>query len=197
MPDPAPRRSSAGWWRSSGAKGGGGGSSTAGSHNYRLVPWPRKLQINATVLVDLDLAFGTAGLDFNEEARCRAWLDALSRARPSGRRCLLDRHAGPAAATACRCSRRPAALERRLRCLGADAYEAVALKMRVRQTTPCVVLDLPHGWHAAWRRSALAGGGRSRGRGRHAGSGLPAQRQEHHRPGQGLPGPTTRRRAWC
>ena len=85
----------------------------------------------------------------------------------------------------------PAALERDYDA-APEAYEAVI--DAVRQTTPCVMLDMPHVW-APWIKAALLGRRRNRDRG-------------DARPGQSCatprtssswsrtPGPTTRRRAW-
>ena len=69
-----------------------------------------------------------------------------------------------------------------------DAYEAVL--DAVRQTTPCVIVDLPHSWDALGqgdadrrRRHRDRGDARSR---------LAAQRQEHRRAAAPAAGPTTR-----
>lgn len=127
-----------------GARGGTGASTL--SHN---VAWciAEQLKINTTV-VDLDLAFGTAGLDFNEEPS-QGVADALA-APERLDDVLLDRllvktgeHLSLLAA--------PALLDR-----GYDAdpaaYETVL--DAVRRITPCVVIDLPHAW-APWVRQTL------------------------------------------
>lgn len=124
---------------------GGSGSSTL-AHN---VGWciADRFKINTTV-VDLDLPFGTAGLDFNEEP-AQGVFDALS-APERLDDVLLDRlllktgeHLSLLAA--------PALLER-----GFDAdplaYEAVL--DAVRRITPCVIVDLPHAW-TPWIRQTL------------------------------------------
>jgi len=125
-----------------GAKGGVGASTL--SHNFAWA-MAEKMQ-TATVLVDLDLAFGTAGLDFNQDP-LQGVLDALSqpdRLDPV----LMDR-------MMVRCGDRlslfaaPASLDDDYD-FGADAYEEVTQK--IRGAAPFVVLDIPHVWNAACRR---------------------------------------------
>ena len=125
---------------------GGASASTIG-HN---VGWciAEGLKIS-TAIVDLDLPFGTAGLNFNEDAG-QGIADALA----SPERLddvLLDRllikrgdHLSLFAA--------PALLDRDY-----DA-EAVAFETvidQVRSATPCVVIDVPHIW-TPWTRQTLA-----------------------------------------
>ncbi len=127
-----------------GARGGVGSSTLA--HN---VAWciAERLHINTTI-VDLDLPFGTAGLDFNEEP-AQGVFDALT-APERLDDVLLDRlllktsdHLSLLAA--------PALLDR-----GYDAeptaYEAVL--DAVRRITPCIIVDLPHSW-TPWIRQTL------------------------------------------
>ena len=127
-----------------GARGGAGSSTVA--HN---IGWciAEELHINTTI-VDLDLPFGTVGLDFNDEAS-QGVADALTAPERLDDvlldRLLLKRGDHLSLFTA------PAALERDYDA-SPEAYEAVV--DAVRQTTPCVVLDLPHGWQP-WIRSAL------------------------------------------
>ena len=124
---------------------GGAGSSTV-SHN---IGWciAEELNINTTI-VDLDLPFGTVGLDFNDEAS-QGVCDALSAPERLDDvlldRLLLKRGDRLSLFTA------PAALERDYDA-PADSYEAVI--DAVRQTIPCVILDLPHGWQP-WIKAAL------------------------------------------
>ncbi|AAK24905.1 AAA family ATPase [Caulobacter vibrioides] len=129
-----------------GAKGGVGASTLA--HNFAW-SMAEKMQ-SATVLVDLDLAFGTAGLDFNQDP-LQGVLDALSqpdRLDPV----LMDR-------MMVRCADRlslfaaPASLDDDYE-FGADAFEEVTQK--IRGAAPFVVLDLPHVWNA-WSRRVLIG----------------------------------------
>jgi pilus assembly protein CpaE len=127
-----------------GARGGVGASSIA--HN---IGWciAEELLIN-TAIVDLDLPFGTAGLDFNEEGG-QGVADALT----SPERLddvLLDRllikhgeHLSLFTA--------PAALDRDYETTP-SAYGAV-LDV-VRKTTPCVVVDMPHAW-SPWAKASL------------------------------------------
>lgn len=127
-----------------GARGGAGSSTVA--HN---IGWciAEELHINTTI-IDLDLPFGTVGLDFNDEAS-QGVSDALSAPERLDDvlldRLLLKRGDHLSLFTA------PAALEREYDA-APEAYEAVV--DAVRQTTPCVVLDLPHGWQP-WIKNAL------------------------------------------
>lgn len=124
---------------------GGTGSSTL-AHN---VGWciAERLKVNTT-LVDLDLSFGTLGLNFNEEPG-----QGVAEALTAPERLddvLLDRlllkssdHLSLFTA--------PAVLERAYDA-EPPAYEAVL--DAVRQITPCVIVDLPHMW-APWMRQTL------------------------------------------
>jgi pilus assembly protein CpaE len=124
---------------------GGAGSSTL-SHN---IGWciAEELHINTTI-VDLDLPFGTVGLDFNDEAS-QGVCDALAAPERLDDvlldRLLLKRGDHLSLFTA------PAALERDYDAVP-ESYEAVI--DAVRQTTPCVILDLPHGW-SPWIKATL------------------------------------------
>jgi pilus assembly protein CpaE len=129
-----------------GAKGGVGASTLA--HNFAWT-MSERLQ-TATVLADLDLAFGTAGLDFNQDP-VQGVFDALSqpdRLDPV----LMDR-------MMVRCGDRlslfaaPATLDDDYE-IGADAFDEVT--HRIRAAAPYVVLDLPHVW-SAWTRRVLLG----------------------------------------
>lgn len=129
-----------------GAKGGVGASTLA--HNFAW-SMAEKMQ-TATVLADLDLAFGTAGLDFNQDP-VQGVLDALTqpdRLDPV----LMDR-------MMVRCGDRlslfaaPSTLDDDYE-IGADAFEEVTQK--IRGAAPFVVLDVPHVW-GAWTRRVLLG----------------------------------------
>ena len=155
-----------------GARGGAGSSTLA--HN---VGWciAEELHINTTI-VDFDLPFGTP-----------AWISTTKPARASPTRLsaperlddvLLDRllikrgeHLSLFTA--------PAALERDYDAVP-EAYEAVI--DAVRQSTPCVIIDLPHAW-TPWIKACLIAADEIVDRG-DARSGLAAQRQEHDRAGQ-------------
>ena len=129
-----------------GAKGGVGSSTIA--HN---IAWCMgELQQSDTVLVDLDLSFGTAGLDFNQDpaqtiSQALADPDRLDDA-------LLDR-------LLVKCGDRlslfsaPATLESDWD-FSAEAFETVLEK--VRRQAPHIALDLPHAWAPWVRRTLLA-----------------------------------------
>jgi pilus assembly protein CpaE len=127
-----------------GARGGAGSSTIA--HN---VGWciAEELHIN-TAIVDFDLPFGTLGLDFNDEAS-QGVADALSAPERLDDvlldRLLIKRGEHLSLFTA------PAAVERDYDAVP-EAYEAVI--DAVRQSTPCVIIDLPHAWHP-WMKSCL------------------------------------------
>ncbi len=125
-----------------GAKGGCGSSTLAHNIAYQLA---ESTQSN-TVIVDYDLPFGTAGLDFNQDP-LQGVADALNkpdRLDPT----LLDRMTA-------RCSDRlslfaaPASLDDDYD-ISIEAYEEVTAK--IRSTAPYVVLDLPHLWSGWMRR---------------------------------------------
>lgn len=127
-----------------GAKGGVGASTLAHNVAYSIT---ERLQTNA-VLVDLDLPFGTAGLDFNQDP-IQGVADALTqpdRLDPV----LMERMMA-------RCSDRlslfaaPATLDQDYD-IGAEAFEEVTQK--IRGAAPFIVLDLPHLW-SAWTRRVL------------------------------------------
>ncbi|MEI9996312.1 MAG: pilus assembly protein CpaE [Rhizomicrobium sp.] len=129
-----------------GSRGGTGASTLA--HN---VGWciAEELAINTTI-VDLDLPFGTTGLDFNDEPS-QGVADALS-APERLDDVLLDRllvkrgdHLSIFATSAL--------IDREYEA-PADAYESVL--DAVRQSTPCVIVDLPHLW-APWVKTTLIG----------------------------------------
>jgi pilus assembly protein CpaE len=127
-----------------GARGGAGASTIA--HN---VAWciANDLKIS-TVIVDLDLPFGTAGLNFNEDP-VQGIADALN-APDRLDDVLLDRllvkctdHLSLFAA--------PALLDR-----DADIQESALETVldQVRASVPCVIVDLPHAW-TQWSRMVL------------------------------------------
>ena len=129
-----------------GAKGGVGASMTAHNFAYAL---SERFQSN-TVIVDFDLAFGTAGLDFNQDP-AQGVANALNqpdRLDPV----LLER-------MMVRCTERlslfaaPATLDEDYD-FPVEAFEEVAAK--IRSTAPFVVLDLPHLWSGWMRRMLLA-----------------------------------------
>lgn len=127
-----------------GAKGGTGSSTIA--HN---VGWCISTGMNEDVIIaDLDLAFGTAGLDFNHDP-AQGIADALM-APERLDDVLLDRllvkcsdHLSLFAA--------PAVLDRDLD-MESESFESV-LEI-VRETVPCVIVDLPHIW-SPWTKKIL------------------------------------------
>lgn len=127
-----------------GAKGGAGASTLAHNVAYSIT---ERLQTGA-VLVDYDLAFGTAGLDFNQDP-LQGVVDALSQPDRLDS-VLMDRMMA-------RCSERlslfaaPATLDNDYD-IGPEAFEEVTQK--IRSAAPFVILDLPHVW-TAWKRKIL------------------------------------------
>ena len=127
-----------------GAKGGVGASTVA--HN---VAWAiaRDLALDS-VVIDLDLAFGTASLDYNKDPVQGIANAVFSPDRPDT--ALIER-------LMAKCTDRlsllaaPATLER-VYDLGEQAFDAIFDTLRM--TTPCIVLDVPHQW-SGWARRAL------------------------------------------
>jgi len=127
-----------------GAKGGAGASTLA--HNVAQLISER-MGAN-TVLVDLDLAFGTAGLDFNQDP-LHGIADALNqpdRLDPVLMERMMARCGDHLSLFAA-----PASLDKDFD-IAPETYEEVAQK--IRASTPYVVLDLPHTWNA-WTRRML------------------------------------------
>ena len=127
-----------------GAKGGVGASTIAHNIAFSIA---RDLTLDS-VVTDLDLAFGTAGLDFNQDPA-----QGLAEAVFSPERvdtAFVDRllskctdHLNLLAA--------PATLDR-VYDFGADAFDAIFDSLR--STVPCVVLDVPHQW-TGWTKQTL------------------------------------------
>jgi len=129
-----------------GAKGGVGASTVA--HN---VAWAvaRDLALDS-VVIDLDLAFGTASLDYNQDP-----LQGIANAVFSAERLdttVMERllakctdHLSLLAA--------PASLDR-VYDFAAESFDAIFDTLRL--TTPCIVLDVPHQW-SAWTKRILVG----------------------------------------
>ena len=123
------------------------GASTL-AHNIAFT-LAEQIKVN-TVVADFDLAFGTAGLDFNQDP-VQGVVDALNqpdRLDPT----LLDRMTA-------RCTERlslfsaPATLD--------DVYEYEPpvfeeVFQRIRSTAPFIVLDLPHQWNSWIKQTLLA-----------------------------------------
>lgn len=127
-----------------GAKGGSGSSTIA--HNFA---WSMASQLGiATTLVDLDLPFGTAGLDFNQDP-AQGVADALV-APERLDDVLLER-------LLVRCDEKlhlfaaPAVIDRDYD-IDPQAFETMI--DIVRGSSPAVVIDMPHGW-SSWTRQTL------------------------------------------
>jgi pilus assembly protein CpaE len=129
-----------------GAKGGVGASTIAHNIGFSIA---RDLTLDS-VVTDLDLAFGTAGLDFNQDPPQGIAEAVFSPDRIDN--AFIDRllskctdHLSLLAA--------PATLEH-VYDFGADAFEAIFDSLRA--TVPCVVLDVPHQW-SGWTKQTLVG----------------------------------------
>jgi pilus assembly protein CpaE len=127
-----------------GAKGGVGASTVAHNVAFSIA---RDLTLDS-VVTDLDLAFGTAGLDFNQDPPQGIAEAVFSPERVDT--AFVDRllakctdHLNLLAA--------PATLDR-VYDFGADAFEAIFDSLRA--TVPCVVLDVPHQW-SGWTKQTL------------------------------------------
>ena len=129
-----------------GAKGGVGASTIA--HN---VAWAiaRDLTMDS-VVADLDLAFGTAGLDYNQDP-AQGIADAVfspDRVDTAFVDRLLSKCTDHLRLLAA-----PATLEK-VYDFGAEAFDAIFDTLRT--SMPCIVLDIPHQW-AGWTKRALVG----------------------------------------
>jgi pilus assembly protein CpaE len=129
-----------------GAKGGVGASTIAHNVGWAIA---RDLVLDA-VVTDLDLAFGTAGLDYNQDPPQGVADAVFSPDRIDT--AFIDRllskctdHLSLLAA--------PATLDR-VYDFGADAFDAILDVLR--GTIPCVVLDVPHAW-TGWSKRLLVG----------------------------------------
>ncbi len=127
-----------------GAKGGVGASTIA--HN---VAWAiaRDLALDS-VVADLDLAFGTAGLDYNQDPP-QGIADAVfspDRIDTAFIDRLLSKCTDHLSLLAA-----PATLDR-VYDFGTEAFDAIFDTLR--STMPCIVLDVPHQW-SGWAKRAL------------------------------------------
>ncbi len=127
-----------------GAKGGVGASTVA--HN---IAWAigRDLGLDA-VVTDLDLAFGTAGLDYNQDppqgiADAVFSPDRIDTAFVDRLLSKCTDHLSLLAA--------PATLDR-VYDFGVDAFDAILDSLR--SSVPCIVLDVPHVW-TGWTKRLL------------------------------------------
>jgi pilus assembly protein CpaE len=127
-----------------GAKGGVGASTVAHNVAFAIA---RDLAMDS-VVVDLDLAFGTAGLDYNQDPPQGIADAVFSPDRVDT--AFLDRllskctdHLSLLAA--------PATLDK-VYDFGTDAFDSIFDTLRT--TMPCIVLDIPHQW-SGWTKRAL------------------------------------------
>ncbi len=127
------------------AKGGAGASTVA--HN---VAWSIAQNLRQDVLIlDLDLAFGTAGLDFNQDPP-HGLADAVF-ASDKMDQVMLDRLMSKAA-NHVNLLTAPATLDRTYDLNERDLEQTLELSQR---SMPVVVLDIPHIW-TGWVRHTLA-----------------------------------------
>jgi pilus assembly protein CpaE len=129
-----------------GAKGGVGASTVAHNIAFSIA---RDLSLDA-VVTDLDLAFGTAGLDFNQDppqgiAEAVFSPDRVDTAFVDRLLAKCTDHLNLLAA--------PATLDR-VYDFGAEAFDSIFDSLR--STVPCVVLDVPHQW-SGWTKQTLIG----------------------------------------
>lgn len=127
-----------------GAKGGVGASTLAHNLAHTIA---REMQVE-TVITDMDLPFGTAGLDFNQDPPQGIMEAAFDPARVDNN--MIERLLS-------RCGERlqlmaaPSSLER-LYDFQPDTFDP--LFDALRSTVPAIVLDVPHVW-TGWARTAL------------------------------------------
>ena len=129
-----------------GAKGGVGASTVA--HN---VAWAIARDVGLdSVVADLDLAFGTAGLDYNQDPSQGIANAVFSpdRLDTSFMERLLSKCTDRLSLLAA-----PATLEQ-VYDFGANAFDSIFDTLRM--TTSCIVLDVPHQW-SGWTKRALVG----------------------------------------
>jgi pilus assembly protein CpaE len=129
-----------------GAKGGVGASTVA--HN---IAWAvaRDLQLD-TVVGDLDLGFGTAGLDYNQDPPQGIADAVFSPDRIDTN--FVDRLLSKCSDHLCLLAA-PATLDR-VYDFSEEAFDGIFDALRA--TMPCIVLDVPHLW-SGWSRRTLIG----------------------------------------
>jgi pilus assembly protein CpaE len=129
-----------------GAKGGVGASTIAHNIAFSIA---RDVQLDS-VVADLDLPFGTAGLDFNQDppqgiADAVMSPDRIDTAFVDRLLSKCTDHLSLLAA--------PATLDR-VYDFGTESFDSVFDVLR--STVPCIVLDVPHVW-TGWARRTLIG----------------------------------------
>jgi pilus assembly protein CpaE len=127
-----------------GAKGGVGASTIAHNIAFAIA---RDIKLDA-VVTDLDLAFGTAGLDYNQDppqgiAEAVFSPDRIDTAFVDRLLAKCTDHLSLLAA--------PATLDR-VYDFGADAFDSIFDSLR--STVPCIILDVPHQW-TGWSKQTL------------------------------------------
>jgi pilus assembly protein CpaE len=129
-----------------GAKGGVGASTIAHNIGWAIA---RDLALD-TVVADLDLGFGTAGLDFNQDPP-QGIADAVfspDRIDTAFIDRLLSKCTDHLSLLAA-----PAALDK-VYDFGDEAFDTIFDSLRA--TMPCIMLDVPHQW-VGWTKRALIG----------------------------------------
>ena len=129
-----------------GGKGGVGASTVA--HNVAFAV-AHDLQLD-TVVADLDLGFGTAGLDYNQDPT-QGIADAVfspDRIDTAFIDRLLSKCTDHLSLLAA-----PATLER-VYDFGEEAFDSIVDSLRA--TMPCIVLDIPHQWTGWSKRTLIA-----------------------------------------
>lgn len=129
-----------------GAKGGVGASTVAHNISWAIA---RDLQLD-TVVADLDLGFGTAGLDYNQDPP-QGIADAVfspDRVDTNFVDRLLSKCTDHLSLLAA-----PATLDR-VYDFSTEAFDSIFDSLRA--TVPCIVLDMPHQW-TGWTKRALIG----------------------------------------
>jgi len=129
-----------------GAKGGVGSSTIA--HN---IAWHFATELQTdTIIADLDLGFGTAGLDFNQDPPQGIAEAVFAPDRVDAT--LVDRLLSKCGDNL-HLLAAPAMLDR-LYDFGETSFDS--LMDAVRGSTPWIVLDIPHGWNGWTRRMLVA-----------------------------------------
>jgi len=129
-----------------GAKGGVGASTIAHNVGWAIA---RDLSLD-TVVTDLDLAFGTAGLDYNQDPPQGVADAVFSPDRVDTN--FVDRLLSKCPDHLSLLSS-PATLDR-IYDFSSDAFDSIFDSLRA--TMPCIVLDMPHQWVGWTKRTLIA-----------------------------------------
>jgi pilus assembly protein CpaE len=128
-----------------GAKGGCGASTVAHNLGWTI---SRHLEL-ATVIVDLDLPYGTAGLNFNQDPP-QGVVEAIS--TPDRLDATLMERLLSTLADNLSLLAAPATLDRHFE-FDEKAFDPLIDILRA--SVPCIILDLPHHWNASVRHLLL------------------------------------------